>query len=541
MASPFPETGAVFEDRYRIESAIGSGGFARVYHAIHLNLRRDVALKILKPRPFEQLDSDGRPTYDDQFVDRFRREARNIAQLRDAHTVTLYDFGRTDGGLFYMVFEYVHGDPLSEIARVQPPIAPRRTVKILRGVLSSLHEAHAVGILHRDIKPDNILVYEHVGRSDQVKVLDFGISKAVLGSSELTLQDLTRQNAMVGTPHFVSPEQLRGEEPGPESDLYSLGLVAYEMVTGERAIRAAGSIDAVNRQISPQPVVVPDDGRAPRNLHATIQRMLAKDPEDRFDSARAVREALEHWDAEYDLEWTPRWLDPPSDTLRAPEPDDLGGLPVGEVAEQRYRTRDRAGRDQITRPMSEIRPLESRGTGRAERTEERGRRRYLELAAVALAAFAVPVVGYFGYSWWLEATPDSAARGASPGAAGRADVDSSETAGYVTFEVRTRPPGAHIKIGHRAVGESPLELRRDHFSFPTSVRAELPDGRRIVRTVERPGGRLVFDFDSALDAGRTDRESRARDFAPPEDRADSGAAPGESSGDVIRFAPDVGN
>ncbi|MFB6375017.1 MAG: serine/threonine protein kinase, partial [Bradymonadaceae bacterium] len=144
--------------------------------------------------------------------------ARNVAQLRDPHTVTLYDFGRTSTGLFYMIFEFIDGQTLKFAADHNHPIDQKRIVAILRKILSSLEEAHQLGMLHRDVKPANIMLYDYLGRTDQVKVLDFGISKALLHNASVTLQNLTGQHLMMGTPRYMSPEQLHRESLDRRSD-----------------------------------------------------------------------------------------------------------------------------------------------------------------------------------------------------------------------------------------------------------------------------------------------------------------------------------
>ncbi len=285
MAGTFPKPGDLFEGRYRIRSMIGSGGFARVYSAMQEDLGRVVALKILTP------PKDG--DYETKVVDRFNQEARLVSRLQDPHTITMFDFGRSADGLLYMVFEYVNGVSLSHLISTEAPLAPTRVVKILLQTLSSLEEAHAMGVLHRDIKPGNIMVFEHVGRADQAKLLDFGIAK-LTGSDQLP-QDLTADGALIGTPRYMSPEQIRGEKLTAQSDIYSLGLVAYEMLMGKKAIESNSSVTIIGKQLDPQSFALPVMASVSVGLRTIINRMLAKERDGRYLNASDVMTALSNW------------------------------------------------------------------------------------------------------------------------------------------------------------------------------------------------------------------------------------------------------
>lgn len=289
MSDLFPAQGELFEGRYRVGPLIGSGGFARVYKARQEDLGRDVALKVLTPSGLD----DGEQ-YDENLANRFIHEARLVSRLRDPHTITMYDYGKTDQGLLYMVFEYISGVSLSALIKREGPIAPERVVKILKQTLSSLEEAHAHDYLHRDIKPGNIMVFEHVGRADQVKLLDFGIAKVT--DSKSTLKgDLTADGALIGTPRYMSPEQIRGHEMNAQSDIYSLGLVAFELVMGRKAIESNSSVTIIGQQLDPEPFEIPEMPGCPAGLRHIINRMLAKDRDARYQSVREVIDALESW------------------------------------------------------------------------------------------------------------------------------------------------------------------------------------------------------------------------------------------------------
>ncbi|MFU8802883.1 MAG: serine/threonine-protein kinase, partial [Bradymonadaceae bacterium] len=189
----FPQPGDLFEGRYRILEPIGKGGFALVFRARQEDLDREIALKILTPT-----DEDEKSRYADVVLKRFHQEARLVSKLRDPHTITMFDYGQARDGLLYLVLEYVHGLSLSQLIKSQAPLNPARVLTILEQTLTSLQEAHSLGVLHRDIKPANIMIYEHLGRADQVKLLDFGIAK-VFDGTEGTIQDLTADGVLLGT------------------------------------------------------------------------------------------------------------------------------------------------------------------------------------------------------------------------------------------------------------------------------------------------------------------------------------------------------
>ncbi|MFP4600551.1 MAG: protein kinase domain-containing protein [Persicimonas sp.] len=289
----FPKPGVLFEERYRMEAVIGSGGFARVYLARDQELDRQVALKILRPVPLGPGTDHDEKTR--QFVGRFRREARLVAKLRDPHTITMFDHGQAERGSLYMVTEYIDGRDLKEVVNEEAPLAAERVAQILEHVLSSLQEAHALGILHRDIKPANIMLYEHVGRTDQVKVLDFGIAKSVMADATQTGHDLTAAGTIIGTPRYMAPEQLRGDEMGPMTDLYSLGLVAYELLCAHKANDADSTVNVITRQVTSPSFRLPLDAHVPEGLRSIVDGLLIKDPAKRFQTTDDVLKALADW------------------------------------------------------------------------------------------------------------------------------------------------------------------------------------------------------------------------------------------------------
>ncbi len=285
-----PQPGQVLASKYELSQVIGRGGFGIVYDAIHLGIGRQIALKVLLPEWAHQ---------DQELAIRFRREAVLASQLRHPNTITLYDYGQTDSGILFMAMEYVDGRTLSTILRDEAPIDPGRVVHILRQILASLQEAHERGIIHRDLKPGNIMLTSHRGDHEFVKVLDFGIAKAIsadLLTGDNVSQTLTQAGQFCGTPRYMAPEQFRNGKITPSSDLYSLGLISYELLTGQPAIVGDTMVDLIVAQVAGPSLKLPPELELPQGLRATLERVLLKDSAERFQSAAQLLTALEAWD-----------------------------------------------------------------------------------------------------------------------------------------------------------------------------------------------------------------------------------------------------
>jgi eukaryotic-like serine/threonine-protein kinase len=262
----------LFDGRYRIQRKLGAGGMADVYLAEDQELGRRIAIKIL----------NGRHANDDQFIERFRREAKNAAALNHPNIVSIYDRGEAED-TYYIAMEYLDGRTLKEliVGRGAAPI--NVAIEYARQILSALRFAHRHGIVHRDIKPHNVLV-DGEGR---VKVTDFGIARA--GTSQMT-----EAGSIVGTAQYLSPEQARGGEVDPRSDLYSLGIVLYELLTGKTPFDGETPVEIAMKHLSATPKppskLRPD---VPRELDMVVMRALAKNPDDRYQSADEMEADLE--------------------------------------------------------------------------------------------------------------------------------------------------------------------------------------------------------------------------------------------------------
>ncbi len=264
----------VLGDRYELRSVIATGGMGRVWRAHDQRLRRAVAVKVLR----------GEFAGDPEFIARFRAEARHTALLRDEHVAAVYDYGETgvDGeGLAWLVMELVEGEPLSALRRREGALEADRVVDLLRQAASGLAAAHAAGVVHRDVKPGNLLV-----RPDgSLAITDFGIAWSAASVS------LTGTGEVIGTAHYLSPEQARGEQATAASDVYALGMVGYELVTGRRAFPGDSPVAVLRQQIDDEPDPLPDT--VPAGVRQLLGSMLAKDPADRLADGAAVLAAVE--------------------------------------------------------------------------------------------------------------------------------------------------------------------------------------------------------------------------------------------------------
>jgi eukaryotic-like serine/threonine-protein kinase len=262
------------DNRYRIVKPLGSGGMADVFLAHDNILDRDVALKVMSTRYAS----------DEEFVERFKREAQSAAALSHPNIVSIFDRGSSEDGTYYIAMEYLPGGTLKDRIMRKGALPARTAAAVALQIAEALRCAHERGVVHRDIKPHNILITE----SGDVKVTDFGIARAASSST------MTRTGSILGTAHYISPEQAMGEPVGPASDLYSLGVVLYEMLTGELPYDADTPLGIamkhVNGHLRPPKAIDPS---IPAGINAVTCRLLAKDPEDRYASDAELIEDLE--------------------------------------------------------------------------------------------------------------------------------------------------------------------------------------------------------------------------------------------------------
>jgi eukaryotic-like serine/threonine-protein kinase len=278
---PDPMLGELVGGRYRVTGVLGEGGMGKVYVGEQQmgSTVRKVAIKTLHAHLSK----------DPSVLARFHRECGTVAQLEHPNTIKFFDFGSTQDGTLYIAMEFVAGKPLSDVIRDQGPLASERVVKIMRQTCGALDEAHLQGIVHRDLKPDNLVLTDRAGETDFVKVLDFGIAARRESADAQKEQKLTQQGMVLGTPPYMSPEQFTGKALDARSDVYSLGVMAYEMLAGKLPFEADTPWQWATQHMTAQPIpfeVSAPSLNVPPAMRAAILKSLSKDKEQRQGSAR---------------------------------------------------------------------------------------------------------------------------------------------------------------------------------------------------------------------------------------------------------------
>lgn len=466
-----PEPGSVL-GVYRLTALVGAGAMSVIYAAEHVRLGRRVAIKLLR-REF---------TADPAAVRRFFQEARAVNQIRHPHIVEVTDFVEEPGGDNYTVMELLEGESLAELLAHHGPLPPQRAARIGAQIARALGAVHAAGIVHRDLKTENAAVLER-GGTDFIKLLDFGVAKLLAGSAGRPLHQ-TGAGAIIGTPAYMSVEQAAGRPIDHRSDLYSLGVILYEMVTGRRPFEAESYGELVIQHLAVEPPPPSDcDGLAaavPPEFEALIMRCLAKEPDDRPDSADELAAALEG----------------------------LEGRAGGEEA--------------------------AAGAGAAIGA---GSRRGIWLAGLGLLVGVLAAAG-----WWLWQRPgptevEPAAANGDGGAAPPAAADRRPAPRprpqQVQIELETVPAGARVFAAgsERPLGTTPLRLPLRRSQEPRVLVFELPRYRKARQ-------RIVPDADRrlrvVLGRRRAARDGQRRRKRPPNDRA-GGQLQGGRDGTINPF------
>jgi len=323
-----PLVGTLLAERYRLVEQLGSGGMGAVYRAEHVHMKKSVAVKILHRHMTTNLE----------VVARFEREAVAAGRIEHPNVAAATDFGRLADGSFYLVLEYVEGKSLG-LLMDQGPMDAGRALRITRQIADGLAAAHAAGVVHRDLKPDNVLLFERDGVKEIVKVLDFGIAKVHLdeGSGH---KPLTQIGTIFGTPQYMSPEQGQGRTVDARSDLYALGVLLYEMLAGKLPFDGDDLVVLITKHVTEPPPPLPASVPAPvRDLVTTL---LGKKPEERVQSAALLVERIDALFTELDLERAPSL--PSAGTPRAPAASGVRGESARGSANERGPSRGKAAR-----------------------------------------------------------------------------------------------------------------------------------------------------------------------------------------------------
>lgn len=362
-----PSSGTTLSGRYTLTEPIASGGMGEVWQARDSVLGRTVAVKVLRP------NVDDEP----QFAERFRDEARHAAGLSQPNIATVYDYGE-DQGTAYLVMELVPGTPLSQLIATRGALGPTVTRSVIGQAALALAAAHEAGVIHRDVKPGNIIVTP----DGVAKLTDFGIARAMDSTS------LTRPGEVIGTPHYLSPEQAIGQPATGASDLYALGCVAHEMLTGRRPFDAGTPVATALAQIHDAPPPLPID--VPADLRQVVEQCLDKDPARRPRSAAAVAAGLgRHVPG----------LDAAAGAMELTDPRGMAVAGVAPtsvipVAQEMVPGQDEAGGDWLG-PGDDAMPGQPTPGSRSQRWSEEPPRRSVAWWWIVPAVAAVGVIGYF--------------------------------------------------------------------------------------------------------------------------------------------------
>ncbi len=267
--------GAIVANRYRILEKLGEGGMGAVYLAEHVKMGRMSAIKVISKSLTQDADA----------IARFNREAANASRINHPNVCAIYDFGETEDGVIYLAMEFIEGESLTALINREGALAPTRAADIARQTAEALEAAHEFGIVHRDLKPDNIMITKTRGGSDLAKVVDFGIAKAAGGDEK---QNVTKTGLVVGTPEYMSPEQLSGDAVDSRSDIYSLALVFFRMLTGTLPFQADTAQEVMIKRLTDEPLKLKEalpEGTFPTTLQHVMDRALQRMPSDRYSSA----------------------------------------------------------------------------------------------------------------------------------------------------------------------------------------------------------------------------------------------------------------
>ncbi len=271
-----PLTGKLLEQRYLIKEKLGVGGMGVVYRAEHTLMRKEMAVKVLLPQygNFEGIKK------------RFHREAQSSSRLDHPGITHINDFGETDDGLLFIAMEFLSGKDLTEVIKKEAPLPVDRAVRIAMQLCLALDHAHSEGVVHRDLKPDNVMMVEKNDRDDVVKILDFGIAKITQGDG--AADSLTEVGMVFGTPEYLSPEQAAGQTADARADLYSLGVIMYELLTGSRPFKGPTKLELIGKHINEEPESLrkrAPDQKIPEELDEVVLHLLVKRPDERIQSA----------------------------------------------------------------------------------------------------------------------------------------------------------------------------------------------------------------------------------------------------------------
>jgi len=465
-----PFIGRVLEGKYALKKRLGAGGYGAVYWGTHKTTGGSVAVKVLRSDLCEDPDA----------VKRFYLEAQNTHQLRHPNTVRVSDFGQTEDGHLFLIMEHIDGKTLAQVMHETGPLPARRAVRIMKQLLKSLGEAHSKGVVHRDVKPQNIMLVDQIGERDFVKVLDFGISRSV---------DSTGANTQgsIGTPRYMAPEQWEGAEASPSADLYSIGCIAYEMLAGRTPFVPGEGGQQVMQFMyahineAPQPLLELAPGACSQSLGDLIMRLLAKKATDRPAGAQLVLDMLARGPHERSGAMVRR------------------GQPLSRVSD----VPDDLPTEFVPREAASAVPPPNTQTSAAPAPQTSSSR------APLYAVGAVLVLGLAGAGWWWSDRPAAPAeRAAAPSAPRQAVAAAAEESDHP--EPAPEPPAASPQPKPTPTADPAATVAAAAVERPTEspASAEAPESFAVEVAIPRP----------VRPAGRTAPVRRHAEWAEEERR-----------------------
>ena len=433
--------GQVVADRYRVLEMLGYGGMGTVYLAEHVTIEKKVALKVLLPEFAGRSD----------LRERFLQEARAAARIGHENIVDITDFGTTPDGSAFFAMEYLDGQDLSRIIGREGPLSRIRAKPILLRICRALAAAHGHGVIHRDMKPENIFLVEREGKKDFVKILDFGIAKV---SAEEQQQHLTRTGMLIGTPDYMSPEQAQGKELDHRVDIYAVGIIMYEMLTGVVPFRGKTFMDTLSKHMfeqPPPPTQMNPDASFPPEAESIIFTALAKDPAQRMPTMKEMERAISKVVGK--------------DTRPQVErPEAMAALlETADIPSELHSPDSVVASQEDDLPDELLLPAAS----------GRGRNLVLALAVVLLLG-AVALAVTLKRSSPPPVAPAKAAPSHKPANPRVAQPPKPAVPRQVTIQLESRPAGAGVYSGQQAMGKTPAKLRLKHGKDKVSLSLRLP-------------------------------------------------------------------
>jgi serine/threonine-protein kinase len=476
--------GGILDDKYHILEKLGEGGMGAVYLGEHVRMGRKSAIKVLTQSLAQ----------DHEAIARFNREASSAARINHPNVCAIYDFGDTKDGLIYLAMEYIEGESLTDLLKREGPLGPYRAATIIRQAGSALQAAHHLGIVHRDLKPDNIMVTRTRDGSDVVKVVDFGIAKAISGDEG---QKVTRTGLVVGTPEYMSPEQLSGDKLDGRSDTYSLALVLFQMLTGRLPFEADNAQEIMMKRLTDEPLQLNEalvGGSFPQKLQQVIEGALQRMPNDRYASVEEfTRDTVQavsggHTTPTVDTEGATQQLDMSRPDQQATEP-----LPSTRVSSSKptLPLEESAAAATVT-PDTPL-PL----TQHSPRDKKRSKKPVVVLAAslaVIAAGVGAAAVAFSGGAEQPARSGDTTqpARNTPTTPIDTGEGRSGDTQGGDSGETQTRPVGGEEVSSREQTGLDTTRRASSELSTPDleALERELVDlGRQVLEPVTKESAR----------------------------------------------------